>query len=229
MTRNTQADKAKLRNLVQYKNMSDDEFDQVWEKKVVGAAPSSEFETRINRKLEEFAQDYDLSEMKVNDTASLRALIQAIIALEDYEQIIFRMRTTGEDIGNADINILDKISKIMSELRGDIGRLQDDLQIKRKVRNSDKESSIISYIDSLKLKAKQFVEARSMLIVCSKCNMLLASLWTLYPEEDNKLTLRCHRKMDNGEECGEKITVSTKELLKTRGTNSQDVLPESML
>jgi len=229
MTRNTQADKAKLRNLVQYKNMSDDEFDQIWEKKIVGAAPSSEFETRINRKLEEFAQDYDLSEMKVNDTASLRALIQAIIALEDYEQIIFRMRSSGEDIGNADINILDKISKIMSELRGDIGRLQDDLQIKRKVRNSDKESSIISYIDSLKLKAKQFVEARSMLIVCPKCSMLLASLWTLYPEEDNKLTLRCHRKMDNDEECGEKITVSTKELLKTRGTNSQDVLPESML
>ena len=229
MSRNTPADKAKLKNLVQYRDMSDEDFDQIWEKKVVGAMPSTEFESRINRKLDEFAQDYDLSEMKVNDTASLRALIQAIIALEDYEQIIFRMRSSGEDIGNADINILDKISKIMSELRGDIGRLQDDLQIKRKVRNSDKESSVISYIDSLKLKAKQFVEARSMLVVCPKCSMLLASLWTLYPEEDNKLVLHCHRKLENGQECGEKITINTKDLLKTKGTNVIDVLPESML
>lgn len=227
--RNTPADKIKMRNLYQYRNMSDDEFDQIWEKKIVGAAPSTEFETRINRKLEEFAQDYDLSEMKVNDNASLRALIQAIIALEDYEQIIFRMRSSGEDIGNADINILDKVSKIMSELRGDIGRLQDDLQIKRKVRNSDKEASVIGYIDNLKLRAKQFVEARSMLILCPKCNMLIASLWCLYPEEDNKLVLHCNRKLENGNVCGEKITVVTKELLKTKGTNIPDILPESLI
>jgi hypothetical protein len=227
--RNTQSDKIKMRNLYQYRNMSDEDFDQIWEKKIVGAMPSSEFESRISRKLDEFAQDYDLSEMKVNDNASLRALIQAIIALEDYEQILFRMRSSGEDIGSADINIIDKISKIMSDLRGDIGRLQDDLQIKRKVRNQDKESSVINYIDSLKIKAKQFVESRSMLIVCDKCNMLLASLWCLYPEEDNKLVLHCHRKLENGEECGAKITISTKELMKTKGTNKIEVLPESLL
>lgn len=218
----------KMRNLRQYRNLSDDEFLELMDKKIQGALPSTAFERRIESKIAEFGYDYDLSDMKVNDTASLRALVQAIIALEDYEQVLYKLRTES-DLGTLDIQALEKISKIMSDLRSDISKIQDDLQIKRKTRKSDKESSVLAYLDDLKIKARQFIESRSMLIFCPKCNTLLATLWTLYPDKENKLSLRCWKKDKDGNDCGEKVVIITKDLLATEGTNKVEIVPEGMI
>lgn len=218
----------KIRNLVQYRDMSDEDFNSLMENKELGLETSKKFEERIEEKLRQFSEDYDLSDLKVNDMQILRALIQATLSLEDYEQLLFKIRTEG--ISSDNIILVDKIQNVVSNLGKYISSFQNDLDITRKVRKSDQEQSVVAYIESLKEKARQFYESRMSYVFCPKCNTLLATLWTLYPEQErNKLALVCEHKNQDGSVCGEKIIVSTKELLKNRGTNNKEVVPENIL
>lgn len=219
---------SRMRNLAQYRDLSDKDFDKAMERKALGIEVSQAFEKRITEKWEEFEKDYDLSDLKINDRDSFRALIQKQITLEDYEQHLFKMRTEG--ISEAQLFAMEKFQKAMSDLTADISKIQNDLMITRKVRKSDRDASVLAYMEDLKAKAKKFYESKMSYVFCEKCNMLLATIWTLYPDEErNKLALVCHRTMDDGKECGHKTIVDTKQLLKKRGTNNPEITPESML
>lgn len=220
--------KAQMRNLYQYKNMTDDEFEKMFEEKQYSIGVSKDFEDRISKKIEEFSQDYDIDDLKINDKETLRAFVQAIIALEDYESIIFDIRA-DKDISQNNINVVDRLSKMCSDLRKDISRFQEDLNITRKIRKSDKESSVVSYISNLKEQARQYYESKMSFIYCDKCNMLLGNVWTLYPDEENKISLKCSRILDDGSKCGNRVTVTTKELRDNRGTNKPEITPDSLL
>jgi len=219
--------KGSKRNLPQYRDMSDDEFDRMFEETQYNVGISKDFEDRIAKKIDEFSQDYDIDDLKINDKETLRAFVQAIIALEDYERIIFNIRSEG-DISQHNINVVDRLGKITSDLRKDISRFQEDLNITRKIRKSDKETSVVSYISNLKEQARQFYEQKMSFIYCD-CGMLLSTLWSLYPDESNTIVLTCHRKLDDGSFCGKKVKVTTKELMENRGTNRVEITPESLL
>lgn len=219
--------KRRFRNLRQNKDKTSEEFEEYWERRQANAAPSMDLERRIERKLEEFSKDYDIDDLKINDRVLLRALMQAEIALEDYEQILYKIRQEA-DFSNLDIVSMDKISKIMSDLRSDISKVQTDLNITRRIRKSDKEASVVNYIESLKTRARQFYEQKSHYVLCPKCKMLVGTVWTLFPQADNKFTFVCKRDNGDGTKCNTKFTVSSAEMLKTRNTNAKDVLPESM-
>lgn len=220
-------DKRSIRNLVQYRDMTDEEFDELFAKMVMDVAPVSEFEDRIEQKLLEFEEDYDLSDMKVNDKAILRGLCQNLLTLEDYEQAMYRLRMEG--ISDSNLTLIGKYHTFMSDLRRDISSQQDDLKITRKIRKGDREESVINFIEDQKQKAREFYESKMAYILCPECNMLLGTVWSLYPEDDkNKITYICHRKLESGRECGTKVTVNTKELLEKRMVNVTGILPESM-
>lgn len=218
--------KKKLRNLVQYRDMTDAEFDEVWENRTVEVDSSEEFEVKIKEKLSEFEDDYDLSGMKVNDIANLRSLIQLTITLEDYEQKLFATR--AEDSGVSNIQYAEKLTKIMSILRDDISKIQNDLKITRKVRTSDRDISVIAFIDELKQKARKFYKAKMNYIYCPECNMLLGTVWSLYPTK-SKYSFVCQRTLATEEKCNTKFEVTVEELIKNKGTNSLEVTPEAML
>jgi hypothetical protein len=222
--------KTKLRNLIQYKGLTDDQFDDMYAKKSQGINVNKEFEERIARKIEEFGVDYDVDDLNSNDKLVLRALAQAMITLDDFEHMSYNMRVEQDGITEKNILVLDKIGNFMSNLRRDISRLQDDLKITRRAREADKTETVISFIQDLQKKAKEFYAEKMSYILCPKCGMLLATVWTLYPTEDkNKITLVCNRPNEDGKGiCGEKFTVTTKELLESRGTNRKELLPESM-
>lgn len=212
----------KIRNLKQYASLSDDEFNEIWEKKITGVEQNSEFESRIRRKMDEFAKDYDLDDLKINDRLVLRALVQAIISLEDFENHLYNFRVNGID--EADVIKLDKITNLMSGLRDSISKMQNDLKITRRIRKGDREESTLAFLENLKLKAKEFYESRMSYIWCPKCRMLLCTAWLLYPEEaGNVFSLVCRRPLQNGEICGEKIKITSKELMSKRGINIDDV------
>lgn len=218
----------RMKHLKQYKDLSEEEFDNVITQKALGLNVSEEFEKRIKKKLDEFEQDYDLSDLKINDRDALRALIQAHLTLEDYEQQLFKLRSGGLD-GNM-LDSLDRFQKAMSLLRADISKFQDDLNIKRKSRKADQDVSVQAYIDSLKEKAKKFYESKMGYIFCEKCNILLGTVWSLYPQEDkNKIVFVCNRKLDDGSVCGHKNIIGTKELADNKGTNNRKITPEGML
>jgi hypothetical protein len=217
-----------MRNLAQYRGMSDDEFEKAFEKKIWGLRASDALETRIQEKLDEFAQDYDIDDLKVNDKLVLRALLQNLIALEDYEQYIYKLRQDG--ITQENLVLIEKIQRVMADIARNVATYQTDLNISRRLRKSDSEQSVIDYINGLKEKARQFLESRMFYIFCPKCNTLLGTVWALYPKEPrNKIVLICNRVLDDGVECGEKVVVGTKELLQNKGTNKKEIMPESML
>lgn len=216
------------RNLGQYKDLSDTEFEELMTKKAMGVEPSRVFEERIAKKWAEFEEDYDLSDLKINDRDTLRALIQTQISLEDSEQLYFKLRSEG--LSENQLFSIEKLSKAMSDLRADISKMNNDLNITRKVRKSDQDVSVLAYIESLRKKAKEFAEAKMQYIFCPKCNMLLATVWTMFPHnERNRVALVCERDMGDGTKCGEKIVIGTAELLKNRGTSNPEITPESML
>jgi len=227
--RHTIPDKRKTRNLKQYRNMSDEEFDEYFEKKYNSVEQSANFEKRITSKLEEFEKEYDLSDLKINDRAALRALVQAFLALEDYEQLLYRLRTEDESVNADNIYVFEKVNKVASDLREDISKLQADLKITRKHRKSDEETSFIDFLESLKARARKFYESKMQYIYCPKCNTLLGTIWTLYPnEKKNKIHLVCNREIDDGVFCDGEITIGTNELLKKNGHSNPTIVPIRM-
>ena len=219
--------KKQVRNLVQYRDLSDEDFETMWLQKDSNPESVRDFEERIEKKIQEFSQDYDIDDLKINDRETLRSLVQSVIALEDYERIIYEIRSTG-DISQSNINIVDRLQKVMSDIRKDISSQQADLNITRKIRKSDKESSVVNYIANLKDQARQFFDSKMSYIFC-ECGMLLGNVWCLYPEESNTFQFICHRILDDGSICGKKIKITSKELVDMGGTNRPEITPEALL
>ena len=216
--------KESLRNLVQYRDLSEEDFEKVWNEYSTGVVTNKEFENRIKDKINEFSKDYDLDDLKANDMLTLRALAQAYITLEDYERYSYIIRTEEKGIDLDRIYNLDKMSNIMSNIRKDISSMQTDLDITRKVRKGDKESNLINELEDLKRKANEFYRERMFYVWCPKCKTLLFTGWFLYPEEPrNRIRLVCNRKLEDGSICGETLLIGSKELLENRGVNIEDV------
>jgi hypothetical protein len=228
--RHTVPDKRKLRNLKQNKDMSDEEFDSMYEQKYLSVEKSVAFEKRIQEKMKEFEKEYDLTDMKINDIETLRALIQAVIALEDYEQLLYQIRNNEESINEDNIYIFEKVNKVSSDLREDISKLQNDLKISRRSRKSEQDASFIDYLEAVKAKAKKFYEAKMSYLFCPKCNTLLGTIWTLYPEDKrNKIRLVCNRDIDDNIKCDGELIIGTKELLEKKGYSNPNIIPERMV
>ena len=219
--------KRSLRNLTQYRNMTDAEFEEIQAKKEFDAEPDKMWEDRIKRKMDEFSKDYDLDDMKINDLYSLRALCAAILRLEDYDSKIGKlMRQDANEFTLGDIRTLSEQQK---GLRDSISKLQDDLKISRKVRKSDKEETAEKTIAELQRKAKKFYTQKMMWIICPKCNTVLATAWFLYPEEGgNSIKVKCHHDLADGTKCTGEIEIGARKLVEMGGCNKPEVLPERL-
>ena len=221
----TYPSKKRLRNLTQYKDMPEEEFEEEYAKMVMGVRTKREWEKRIQLKLKQYDKDYDLSDLKANDVNTLRALASATLRLSDYDSVIGEL--TADGIDHQNITLIDKVEAIQDKLRTSITKLEDSLKISRKIRKSDEEDSVPAFIDDLKAKAKRFYEQKMMYVFCPKCNTLLATTWFLYPTAANEITLTCHKKEENGI-CGTKVTIKSSEMYKNSLSNNPDIMPESM-
>lgn len=214
-----------LKNIPAYKGLSEEELGEVYRKKYDAVLKQQANTKEVEEILNEYRNTYDLDDLKPNDLASLNSLIQATILLEKYES---KMHEMSEEVSYENIAIVEKLSKVCSDLRGDISKLQDDLKISRKVRKNDKEESVLNFVESLKEKAKKFYQAKTQLVFCPKCGMLLANVWWLYPNSrGNRITVRCLREMPDGTTCNEQVSLTAKELSDMNGTNKQDI-PDSL-
>lgn len=221
-------DPRKLRNLVQYKDMTDDEFAEAmdllekdWYIQLVERQVET-FEARVEETMSSFEDDYDLSDMKFNDTSTLQALSRAYISLQDIDDILKGLR--GEDLRKHSylLTIMEKLSRIASDYRRDISKMEDDLKISRKIRKSTGEESAREELKKLREKASKYYTKVMGYVFCPECKMLLATVWTLYPdEEENELHFKCNRPMDESGEnfCGHTFSITTKKLKELKGTN----------
>jgi len=206
-------DKRKIRNLKQYQDMSDSEFEEQFSESVASTSSIRELSERIDAKLVLMGEDYDMDDMKSNDKIQLRALAQAEIQLEDLENVAYTLR---QDIQIDNVLVLEKVNNIMSKLRNDISMIQEDLQLTRKIRKESKEASVISYIDTLREKAKKFYKEKMLYIFCPECRMLLATIWLHYKDADSSVKLHCKH-------CNKDVKVSLVPLYDSGNRNLEDV------
>jgi len=150
--------KRRTRNLSQYNKMSDEDFDDFWDEKYGGEEIDDheileELKVRIQEKLNELEKDYDFSDMKANDIMQLESLILAMLQLDDLEKEVYKRRS---DISDTNILTLEKLNKIMSQLRADISTISTDLQLTKKIRNKSKDISIVQRWNELAKKASVY-------------------------------------------------------------------------
>jgi hypothetical protein len=229
MAQSTTGRKKRIRNLSQFKSLSDEEFDKAYQRLLENRSSSESFEVRILEKMAQFEEDYDTTDMKYNDKETLRALIQALISLEDMEQMAFTIReqAVGDDQAMAR---LDRITRMMQSTRQDISRMQEDLSITRKIRKGEKEESVLAYIKKLKAKANQYSNAKFGRIYCPTCKTLIGSVWALYPDsKNNKFQFHCKREVVGDDDevhiCDTKVVITYQELLE-KGMKNVDGVPD---
>lgn len=232
-TRVEAPDRRKFRGLKQFKDMTDEEFLAYWDAQdqastiTVPTISPIDFEKRIDEKLAGFEADYDLSDMKFNDKETLRGLCQALIQMEDLEQVSYGIRNEASGIHLNNLTLLDKIAQQLSRTRLDMLKMQEELKISRKVRQLDKNISAIAELEMLKQKAKTFYEQKMIYIFCPKCKMLLATSWFLFNDAENVTRLECHRILDTGELCGHTFDVKSKDMYE-QGSNTPEVMPHAL-
>lgn len=190
--RNFTPSRERLRNLKQYKDLTDNEFESWYQE----SFPEKEnvetvlvdLNSLIDLKLKELEKDYDFTEMKWNDQQQLRALCMAMIQLEDLELKAYVLR---QDISEDSMLNYQKLNQILSALRSDISTISNDLQLTKRVRNQSKDTSIANRWDELLKKASRMYKDKMLYIFCPECKQLLATTWLHYADNDNVLKLHC--------------------------------------
>lgn len=205
-------DKRKIRNLKQYQDLTDEEFEEQFSDVLAQATVTRGLEERIVKKLEDMAKDYDMEDMKSNDMVQLRALAQAEIQLEDLEGVAYQLR---QEVSTETVVVLEKVNNIMSKLRNDISMIQQHLMLTRKIRKESKEASVVSYIDTIKEKAKKFYRNKMLYLFCPECRYLLSTIWLLYPENENSISLTCSH-------CGHKFNATLASLYSRKNNANLD-------
>lgn len=219
--------KNSLRNMVQYKNLTDEEFEKMFQEKYIGVEFEEAQQERFDRLYKQFEDEYDLSEMLPNDRVVLKNLIDAMLSLEDYQGYLRSATLEGVGIGN--IAVIEKLGALCKSLRGDISQMQDDLKIKRKTRKSEKDESVITFIEELRKKSDDFYRQKMSFIYCENCGQLLSTVWFQNTEQrSNKITVHCHRKLEDEQVCGWEKTFLIKDLIENGGTNRPELMPERM-
>lgn len=213
--RMTLPNKAKIRNLKQYKDLTDEDFEEMWleREKALNISPEA-LEKRVEETLVNLADDYDMDDMKSNDMIQIRAMVLAQIQLADLEQTAFSLR---QDVDSQSVQILEKVNRILGGLRRDISEISNDLQLTRKIRKQSKEASIIHALNDLKSKAHKFYKERMLYIFCKECKMLLATVWLAYPDTENYITVTCDR-------CKHELKQELSMLYETDNKNLEDVI-----
>lgn len=209
-------DKRKLRNLVQYRDMTDEEFNEVFEERFeIPYIQESDIEEAVEQKIKELGYDYDLNDMKINDRNLLRLLALAEIQLEYIERSLFIIRQE-ETYTIDNVTLVEKLNRIASGLRSDINSISDSLAISRKERRKDQETSVQDALDKLREKAKRYAERTMVYVFCPKCKLLLLSAWLQAGEKETKVDTKCPR-------CETKVDLVLEDLYKTGNKNLEEI------
>ncbi len=210
-------DARSMKNLVQFKDMSDEEFEKYYKEYEETSGQNEDFEKQIQEKLLGFEEDYDLSDMKYNDLETLRALIQAIIFLDMFDEYSYSLLQEDRMTVN-NLTLLDKLETWKNNLRKSISNLQEDLKITRKNRKNDQSQNVLEEVERIKSAANEFYERKMAYVFCENCDMKLASVWLLYTDANNTLKLHCQR-------CKHKTSINLKTLYTDNKVSNKKDIP----
>lgn len=155
---------------------------------------------RVALKLKELGDEYDLTDLAVNDRMQLESLAEALTQLDQFNEFLNNELL----LDKLDLRKIKDLQKLVSDTRRDISNISDDLKISRKIREK-KSDHLPDYIDNLKLRARNFIEDRMSYIYCPKCKTLVGNLYLVVYDLGGKASFVCHH-------CGNHFIVAFSEL-----------------
>jgi len=189
-----------IRQLAQFEGKTEEEINKIlW---------SKELSSQVEKKLAEFAKDYDLSDMKSNDKESLRRMAALMVRLESAEQDLEERLRSDE----LDPNEALKEEQRLGIMRRDLIALQESLGITRAKRIEKTEENPLLLWEDIKARARHFLQERLAYVRCCQCNIVLAVVNFTYPESNNEITVTCGR-------CGKVTKLSGQKLLELEKKN----------
>lgn len=203
--------KNRLRNLRQYKELTDEEFDNVWAEYEV--QPDTDFDSKVEKIMEDLAQNYDIRDQYANDTLSLRELASLYVSLEMLTNVERQMMADGS------YNQVGNISRIRNDYIKNASQIQKDLNITRQARQADDGETLDTFLPSIKKKSINFLSQRLAYIYCPECRMLCGNCWWTDWNVSNIMKVTCPR-----EECGNTFEVTSQYLAEHKNKNIDGVL-----
>lgn len=203
--------KNRLRNLTQYKNLTDEEFDNVWAD--YQDQPDIDSDYKVEKIMEDLARNYDIRDQYANDTLSLRELANLYVSLEALNHVEKQMMSDGN------YSQVNNIARIRNDYIKNASQLQNDLNITRKARQSDDGETLDTYLPSILKKARNFLDQKLAYIYCPECKMLCGNCWWTNWEVSNTMDVTCPRL-----ECNHKFRVTSLYLAEHNNKNVDGVL-----
>ena len=191
---------ASLRNLPQYKGLSD--------KEILEKTTHKTFEERVQARIDFLGEHYDLSDMKYNDLQSIRDWAVLTERLQQEEEALRILKEQGEIAPNDALREEQRLSIV----RRDIQNREESLNITRAKRRDKTEDNPRLLYEDIRSRAAKFYKERLTYLKCSKCGLLLCNAWFLYPEVDNIIKLTCGK-------CGKETQFNSKEAVEIERTN----------
>jgi hypothetical protein len=187
-----------LRNLPQFKGMSDEE--------IMAATQVSTLEEQVAARIEELGEEFDLSDMKYHDLLILQRFFTALIRLEKAEAEL------AEKYDDLPAGEKSREETALSTLRGDVLRMQNELGISKLRRNAEVEDNPMVMFSDVRARAKKFLEERLCWVICPKCGMQVAKVHFTYTQVTATLKMMCGR-------CEVEFSVTAEELLQKEREN----------
>lgn len=136
----------------------------------------------------EYADNYDLSTLNsANDKANLETLIRNTILIEQMNDKIDILMNAND----VDVTAVSKLSTIKSDLVEQNGKIERQLNIDRKSRKKDNETSPAQYIMQLKQHAKDYLEQRLVKVSCPTCKILVMRFSPAYHHTEYHVAAQC--------------------------------------
>jgi hypothetical protein len=189
---------ASLKNLPQFKGMSDEE--------ILAATTKESVYDKVAERIAKLGDEYDLSDMKYHDLMVLQRFFTAMIRLEDAEA---DLEDRYEDLG---ANEKAREEAALSTLRNDILKMQNELGISKLKRNEQLEDNPVLLFDDIRARAKKFLEERLCWVNCPVCGMQLVKVHFTYPKAVNTMKLVCGR-------CDHEFVTNAEDILNNEGKN----------
>lgn len=189
-----------LRNLPQYRDLSDEAFEEAIKGFFV-----EEAEELAQEFYEQFKEDYVLDDLKANDKIALESLSYF------YAQLRYNQNKINEFRDSEDILFTEAVSNLVTDnekIIRSIKVLESQLGISRIERLKDEGEDMIDLVKSVRERAKKYLEKKLHYIFCPKCNMLLGNVWLLYRELEGAYELKfvCKREQ-KGKVCNTEVII----------------------
>lgn len=178
-------------------------------------SPGTERFKNIKRKLDKLKEDYDFDDMKANDIFMLNQLAFLMTQMDEIELKLFEAANSG------DIEGYKELQAIASSIRNDIIKYQDKLGITRKGRRSEKETTVVNFIQDLKKRASELYDREMIYCYCPVTKKLLGTFWIANKKGQHKVYLWC-------EDCKKHHFFNPAGLAKKKKRNSIEDVPDGL-